>query len=307
MAITNHNWYSRNSIRGYPLDDRATRTGDLGERLPNGILVDVNLRFPRSAGRHAWVSSLSVTSTLVTATFLATADPDNAPSEFRPLAVVTVRKPIQIGRPYALDSMIDGTAGWIVFGSVDEPFSARFSSPLQGLLLARCARAYTPPPISSLVKRGVALGLKGVVNLQGGSDIEVIKGERFVDGRLRDVIVVRLKSFSNDRNVLDAYKGPCGNRPETGNCDKPGIEFINTVGPDCNGNIQIQFPGETLVGAYPGSSEGLILDYPIGLTEACTHRDRLPDSDGKLPDENTDPCVTEYEDHQSSDVYVEVP
>ncbi len=293
--IRNRNFYDLNGSRSYPLDDRATRTGDQGERLPNDVLVDASLRFPSHLGGYAYLSSLTVTKTLVTATFLACPDIDSPPATFVPLAAVTARLPLQPGRHVALDALQPGVGGWVVFGDVDEPVSVRLSTPRQGLLLPRAARPYQTLPVESVGKVGLAAALTGVVRLRGGTDVEVVADDRFVEGRNRKVVVVRLNSFSSRRNVFDVYKGPCGSRPESGNCDKPGVEFLNTVGPDCDGNVAIVFSGETEVTPYAGGSEGIVLDHPLGLTEACTKTDRLPDGQGRLPNEYDDFCTSEFE------------
>ena len=301
MSNRNQNFYNLNSVRSYPLDDRATRIGDNGERLPNNIIVDASVRFPAHLGEYAYVSSLAVTKTLVTATLLACPDIDSSSATFTPLAAVTARKPLQSGRHYALDALYPGVGGWIVFGDVDEEFSVRFSTPRQSLLLPRCARPYRKLPVETVRKLGVASSLTGVVTIKGGSDIEVVADERRIDGVNRKVIVVRLNSFSGRRNVLDVYKGPCGQRPESENCDKPGVEFLNTVRPDCNGNIDIVFTGDVEVTPYEGKRGGLILDHPLGLTEACTKNDRLPDRQGRLPNEYDDNCTSEYEGQYDED------
>jgi hypothetical protein len=300
-VIRNHDWYNLNSVRSYPLDDRATRTGDKGERLLNGILLDLNLRFPRELGEYAYLSSLVVTKTLLSATFLACPDVAASPETFVPLAAVTVARPLQAYRHYALNPLHPGVGGWAVFGDIVETFQAKFSTPQQGLILPRCARPYRTLPVKSAKKLGVSSELTGIVNLQGAGDIEVTSGIRRIDGVNRKVIVLRLNSFSNNRNVFDIYKGPCGARPESENCNKPGVEFINTVGPDCSGNIQLVFTGDTEVTPYIGSSEGLVLDHPLGLTEACTRDDRLPNKDGRLPNEYDDTCTSAYEGYIPDD------
>lgn len=301
MSTRNQNWYDLNSVRSYPLDDRATRTGDDGSRLRNDILVDANLRFPAHLGQYAHLSSLAVTPGLVTATFLACPDPLAAPDTFVPLAAVTARRPLARDRHVAVTPLYPGVGGWVVFGDTDEPFAARFSTPLQGLLLARCARPYRALPVESVRKLGVATPLTGIVALKGIGDVVVEAADRVVEGVSRKVVVVRLNSFSANRNVFDLYKGPCGKRPETGNCDKEGVQYINTVGPDCNGNVDLVFVGDTEVTPYDGSSEGIVLDHPLGLTEACTRDDRLPDREGRLPNEYDDLCTSEFEGQDPND------
>lgn len=296
----NQNWYDLNAGRSYPLDDAATRTGDAGERLPNDVLADLSVRFPASLGARAYLSSVAVTDTLVTFTLLACPAVDAA-GDFVPLAALTARRPLADGRHLALDPLYPGVGGWAVLGPAETRFRGRFSTPAQGLVLARCARPYRSLPVASARKAGLATGLTGLVRLVGGPDVEVVGADRVVDGRARRVVVVRLKASTGARNVFDLYRGPCGARPETGNCDRPGVEYLNTVGPDCAGNIQLVFGGGVVPTPYAGSSEGLVLDYPLGMTDVCTRRDRLPDAAGRLPNEYDDLCTSEYEGQYPGD------
>lgn len=293
MDSRNQDFYDLNGGRGYPLDDRANRTGDDGARIQNDVLVDLSLRFPDDLGRYAFLSSLAVTDALVTATFLACPSADSPPAEFRPLAAVTVRKPVTAGRHYPLSPLADGVGGWVVFGDTGEKFSARFSTPAQGLLLPRVARPYRTPPVTSVRKSGAAAGLTGVVRLKAGTDVEILGAERVVDGRTRTVAVVRLRSFSGARNVFSLYKGPCGGRPESGTCDRPGVEFFNSVAPDAAGNVEILFGGGLEATAFAGGG-GMVLDYPLGNADVCVTAKRLPGKDGALPTEYADGCSSEY-------------
>ncbi len=291
----NRDWYDLNATRAYPLDTRATLTGDGGERLPADALADLSLRFPSTLGERVCLSALTVTDRLVTGVFLACSGPDATPVPFVPLAAFTVTKPFTRNRAVALKALYPGVAGWVVLGPAETPFVGRFSTPVQGLVLPRCARPYRVPPVPSVRKVGLATGLDGVVQLVGSGDLEVVAADRFVDGRTRKVILFRLKTTDAARNVLDLYRGPCGARPESGNCERPGVEFLNTVGPDCNGNVEIDFRGDAEVTPFEGGSEGLVLNHPIGLAEACTRIDRLPDAQGRLPNQYDDFCTSEYE------------
>jgi hypothetical protein len=51
MSILNNNWFNINSTRRYPVDDFATGASDEGFELPNDIITDIRIRFPRSAGK----------------------------------------------------------------------------------------------------------------------------------------------------------------------------------------------------------------------------------------------------------------
>src|SRR5690606_38579741 len=141
----------------------------------------------------------------------------------------------------------------------EHAYQGRFSSPEQSLILAGLALAYEPPSIPYVGKLGLAAQLSGLVRLAGGNDIEIVREcreipaypagpalscDELVTAR-REVIVFRLADKqTSGRNVLDHYRGPCSNRPESRNCGDPEpIEFIGAVAPDCCGNITIDLLG----------------------------------------------------------------
>ena len=271
MPVRNSNWYNLQSTRRYPLDDRSTGTGDDGTRLLDDILLDCQLRWSKIAGEYAYVGSITVTPKIVTVTLLAASAPD-ATDGFVPLGVVSLPQPVVSNVHYPISPLYPGTGGFLVFGDVGESFSARFSTPQQGLISPRCAQPYHALPVPTLRKWGRNVGLSGLVKILGGPDVEVVKETMTVDGHSQEVLVVRLISPTAVRNVLSQYIGPCDTRPESRNCNKDGVETINSVTPDCNGNINIEFRNLT-VAPFQGCNTdvaGVTLDQPLGLTAACT-------------------------------------
>jgi len=241
----NHNWYNSHETRRYPLD--GTGTGDDGTQLKDDIIADVHLRWPSVAGQYAYIGGITVTPTLVTVIVLAADSPTTAVSAV-PLAAVSLVQPVVQHRQYFFEGLYPGTAGAIAFGDPAEPFSIRFGSPAQGLLSPRIARPYAKLPIPSLRKFGRADALTGLVRLLGGQNIEVVKEMVTYDGEETDALVVRLIAPTLANNVLRDYSGPCSARPESNSCRKLGVEAINDVLPNCNGNLEIEFrrftPGE---------------------------------------------------------------
>ena len=71
MTVIAHNWYNLNSTRRFPLDTAATGESDAGESIPDDVLVDCHLRFPEAAGRYVSISSMYVSASLISLTFLA--------------------------------------------------------------------------------------------------------------------------------------------------------------------------------------------------------------------------------------------
>lgn len=288
--IRNLNWYALNEQRPYPFDDSATLLTDNGKRLEHDYITDVFLRFPETAGNSAFLCGFSCTSTIVTAVFVS--------ESTVPLASVSIAQPIVEGKHYALDSLYPGAGGWIVFGSgavKGREASYRFSTAQQALLLARAARRYKGLPVESLQAEGTLEALTGLVRLVGGNDIEIVTEDRVIEGVVREAIVIRLKDKLGgagqlDRNILEEYLGACDRRPESRNCGQPEpIEFINSVKPDCCGNITIELQGCGFYVPISGSC-GIVMTCDFGLGDACVTKSRLPDVDGKLANEYDDIC-----------------
>jgi hypothetical protein len=292
----NRNWYTLNGTRRYPIDDGATGEGDGGENLPNNLIVDANVRLPSTLGTGVAVSSVIVSKSLVSVTLVAVAHPPVVPAgasagtaTFVPLGAVSVRLPIQQGRPYPINPMTEGVGGWLVFGEgAAKLFSARFSTPQQAGLNPKTCRFYRPLPIPSIAKLNSSVRLDGVVTVKAGPDVEILAADRVIDGQTVNAMVIRLRQ-NTPQNLFDKYRGPCAGRPESNTCNRPAVEFINTVGPDCNGNLTIKFPSPLRATPINGGG-GLVLDYPYGLIDACTRDDRLPNTQGRLPNEYDDEC-----------------
>jgi hypothetical protein len=288
MPLRNPQWYDLNESRPWPIADQALLTDDDGTFLPNDILADLQLRFPDTHGDLAYIGSISVSPTLGSVVLMS----DTGVV----LAAASVASPIA-GQHYPLDAIQGGVAGWIVFGTgVDdatETRSWRFSTYAQSSLMPHVARRYLTTTRMTLAgKTGVLGGSTGVVRLSGGDDMEIVKESREINGVVRDVGVVRLRRAydeTSENNVLAKYRGECGNRAESGDCGTP-IQFINSVTPDCCGNIVIEFRGCSEVQKILGEC-GVVINCDFGLGEACIASDRLPDADGVLPNEYDDQCV----------------
>ena len=287
-------WYDLNNTRAYPLDDRATAMGTSGVRLPSNILVDLNLRYPRSLGNYPFLASVGVTTGLVSVTLqcAATLGDDSA---LRPLAVLTLpRKSVIAGRQYPLVAQAAGVGGWIVFGDgINEPYSSRFVGPAAGLLSPRAARPYQALPVADLAKLYHGTPMDGIIRLSGSDPLQVVKGQREIEGVLRDVAIVQLvppagNTVATTQNVFEDYAGPCGHRPESHNCgDWSPIEYLDSVQPDCDGNITIHFMGCAVIGSV--GNTGVVVDCSLNLSDACVQK-ALPDENGVLPNEYTDQC-----------------
>lgn len=313
MAVRNQHWYNRNEANHYPLDDSASGVTDDGLILPTNIICDLHLRFPDSLGQTVFINAVAVTDHLVTVTLMAasefvqgtscpTASSASVTIGTVPIATVTLRKPLDRYRHYALDPQSEGVGGWIVFGAGvnDTRFNGRFSTPQQSALGPKSAKRYKEFPIRSLGKLHSSIALEGVVRLIAGNDIEIttdvpaqapLLALQQLYGVPLSAVYIRLKDQA-DIDVFDLYAGPCKGRPESGTCEglQP-IEFINSVGPDCDGNLTIEFEGCSVPGKIlVGEPCGAILDCDLGLSDVCSEADRLPDDEGNLPQDVDSDC-----------------
>lgn len=273
MDALHNNWMNAQASRRYPLDDNATGTGDDKKRLNDDVIVDLHMRWPSLAGAYAFLGGVTVSKKIVTAVIMAADSPD-AVSGFTPLAAVSVPQPAKDYAYYNLEPLYPGVGGFIAFGDVGEAFSIRFSTPRQGLISPKCGRPYAQLPVPSMRKFGRVDGLTGLVRILAGPDLEIVKEGVNVDGVEMDALVIRLASPTTTRNPLADYIGPCGKRPESRNCDRPGIQTINGVAPDCDGNIEIAFEG-LLEGPYQSCGSdgaGVTIDQSLGLAEVCPAR-----------------------------------
>lgn len=261
MTIGN-NFYDLNAGRGYPLDDLATGLSDAGLEMPNGIVVDICLRFPVSLGKYAFLSAVHVSSTLVSLAISAADTLDS--SVLNPIATL-VRSNADEGRPYSLVGLYPGVGGWVVFGDLDKvQYAGAFSTARQGLLLSQPARGYADLPVSWASKILDENKLQNVVKLLAGRDLEIVRGSRTILGESRDAIVFRLTGDPN--TVLPKYTGPCGARPESNNCLKPPIQAINEVTPNpTTGDIQIAFPDMSVL----NMPHGLLVSTSLALPAIC--------------------------------------
>ncbi|TXH13214.1 MAG: hypothetical protein E6R03_11725 [Hyphomicrobiaceae bacterium] len=274
MTNRRNNWYNLHSTRGYPLDDAATGTSDDGGRLPFDILTDVHLRFPGELGHHVFLGGLTVTERLVTAIFLAADEIDN-PQRVTPIASVSLLKPVNEGVNIAVRALYPQVGGFIVFGDTTENYVGRFSTPRQGLLAPRTARPYKSLPVTSLRRLTNAVGLTGLVGLQGQNDVAITTEVINTQNGPELALVFQLAQGAASENVLAKYIGPCGARPESDNCGAPAIEAINGAIPDCNGNIDIKFchlttaPLTDCNGSASAGVHGVVLDLNVGFNEVC--------------------------------------
>lgn len=297
MAVRNAHWYDRNETQAYPLDETADCTDAAGVYLPPDILADLNLRYPAAYGAYPFVAAVTVTPTLVTLAIQA-ADSLEAPTTLTPLAVLTARQPAAEGRLLALTPLLPGVGGWAVLGGGvrDRSYTGRFAGPRHGLLCRRAARAYRALPVAGLQRLHAANALTGVVRLVGDAPVQITAEDRDLPGvGTRRVVVFRLADrdatdgfvrpaeAGRTQSVFQEFAGPCAGRPESRTCGDPQpVEFVNNVGPDCDGVLTIEFKG-CVVPAKLGD-HAILLDAAMSLSRVCVPA-YIPAPDGRLPGE----------------------
>lgn len=295
MAVRNLHWYDRNETQAYPIDETADCADAAGAYLPPDILADLNLRYPAAYGAYPFVAAVTVTPTLVTLAVQA-ADTLENPTTLTPLAVLTARQPAAEGRQLALTPLLPGVGGWAVLGGGvrDRSYTGRFAGPRHALLCRRAARPYRSLPVAGLQRLHAAQALTGVVRLVGEPPLQVAAEDRDLPGvGSRRVVVFRLAAqdatdgfvrpaeAGKTQSVFQEFAGPCAGRPESRTCGDPQpVEFVNNVGPDCDGRLTVEFRG-CVVPAKLGD-HAVLLDAAMSLSRVCVPA-YIPAPDGRLP------------------------
>ena len=302
MSIRNQNWYNLQSTRRYPLDETSTGDGDDGVTIRDDIIVDCHIRFPSNYGQYLYVQGLTVSAGLVSVLFGA-ADDLHA-TDGVTVAAVSLLKPINENVNYTVTPLVSGLSGWVVFGpGIDTNFVGRYTQPAQSLVSARCGRPLRALPVPTLGKLGPATSLQGLVTLTASTPVKVTYSEnagdvidgpsKVVIGQATQALIFELDQalISDTYNPLSLFVGSCSQRPESGTCPKTPIESINGITPDCDGNIQLDFPGFSAqpIACDPADPErccGIDVLSTLSLSETCLAG--IPDPQKEF----TDICCT---------------
>ncbi len=296
MPIRNNHWYNLNEQRFYPLDDTASARSDNGDLLPNSLIADLRLCWPKEYGEYAFISAAASTPSLVTVLIEVATTLANNPSDSVLIAGITLPKAeLTKGRTYALTAFKPGVGGFIVLGTtLDQIYSGRFSSPSQSLLTPRAARPNRAPPVPTIKVSDAAVALSGLVKLTATPPLYLEKETRIIHGvEYPNVIVFRLKEGEQNtgivalnESVFAAFSGPCGKRAGSKTCSDPQpVQFINGVAPDCDGILTLDFQGCAVVGKNTKDC-GVIIDCSLGLSASCVPPYLPVLLTGKLPSES---------------------
>ena len=319
MGLVFVDWLNNNEDRAYPVNEATSRLDVNGLELPNSIIADANIALPRSAGRYVYVSSVGITPSLVTLTLMASengfcSNPSSSSlsgsSAFVPIGVVSIMRPVVRFQNYPVQAMYPGVGGWIAFGNGAvnlTQLTLRFASPAATQLVDRAVRVYHDTPVLSLGSVDAMLALTGIVGVKGVSgQIVTSKSQRMIGGVLRDVGVIAIDTSQNAVSTLQSYAGPCGHRPQEGTCNATPVTAINNVTPDCNGNIDLEFEGEQIIG---DTGDGEIIDFPIGLSQICpkTFVLNLNTSDTCKPSSSSQSSSSSSSERSSSSSFIPPP
>lgn len=304
MPIRNQNWYNLQATRRYPLDDKTTGEDDAGRPIRDDIIVDCHIRYPSTVGQYLFIQGINVSASLITVVIGAADNLDD--TECPTVAAVTIEKPAARNVNEPITAFVPGLSGWITFGpGIDTDFVGRYSTPIQTFIQQRNARPYTPLPVPSLGKDTVAEYLQGIVNIVAEAPVTATYHAEYTLPKYdpetgnTNVLPVQAIVFSTDAptaqfNPQTFFLAPCSQRPESGTCNKPPLERINGVEPNCEtGNINIIFGGG-LNGIPFEECGGLDILTDLGLTLACN---RVPDSEKKRKDDcpcDNDDGISEY-------------
>lgn len=302
MSIRNQNWYNLQSTRRYPLDETSTGEGDDGVTIRDDIIVDCHIRFPGNYGQYLYVQGLTVSAGLVTVLFGA-ANGLQA-TDGVTVAAISLPKPVNENVNYTITPLVSGLSGWVVFGpGIETNFVGRYTKPVQSLVSPRCGRPFRALPVPTLGKLGPATSLQGLVTLTASTPVKVTYREnagdvinganKVVIGQAKQAFIFELDQslISETYNPLSLFAGACSQRPESGTCPKTPIESINGITPDCDGNIELDFPGFSAhpIACDPEHPEtccGIDVLSSLSLSETCLAG--LPDPQKEF----TDICCT---------------
>jgi hypothetical protein len=288
QGTSNVGFLAYNTLRRYPINDRASVTSVDGQTLPDGVLADVHLYVPESLASRVVVSSVSVTPHLIGVTFAA------AGSSFVPLASVTVPRETPAYKNVQVQPMAAGVAGWVAFGPATSLLGSwRFdTSEINGFypaeLLPRCVTAYGPTGVTSIQQKDRSERLTGRVAVISGQPDQLVIERATVavegHGNVR-ALVFRLNEELGGSDIFSRFLGPCDKSPDAGTCRKPPIFSINDVTPDEDGVLQIQFreiPSENLGSllAVNVGSEAVYLDFGMGQGQICAFKNETDPREG---------------------------
>lgn len=265
--------------------DTATRIADDESQIPDYLLNDCHIWWPDSFGSVGFVASATVSPSLIAIVFAAY---DFDSGDVSPVASLSLNRAAAVQyRSYALTPLAPGVGGWAAVGSIPSELVLRtwhVSSPESTKLLPRLAHGYPSLPVTSLGKQN-GKSLIGRVTLLAGTDLEITKADRVINGQSYCCVVIALAADERPE-LYRTYAGPCGGRLESGTCGRDPIVSINGVVPDSDGLIYIDVddaagillaePDDPVEAGEDAPPVGVRLITTVDVDALCPLQDVLP-------------------------------
>lgn len=272
-GIIKHSDGNLNDIRAYPFADTASRRADNGEVLPEYILNDCNIWWPAEYGSECFLASATLSPNLLTLSF-SVVTPNGS---ITPIGVASINRLENYSSAKILGT-IPGVGGWVVVGLLPENINFvktwHFSDYKNSLILARLAQGYPTYPVVSLSKEGSQEVLFDTVTFLAGTNLQITKGTRVIEGESQDCIIFSLREDLLPE-LYKIFAGPCGKRPESKTCDATPIKKINGIEPDFDGVLYLDIDNSK--GILDGEiidagvdTKGIALLTPIDYLDICS-------------------------------------
>lgn len=251
--IVNQEWLNRNSVRKYPLSEEATGLDATDSfELPDNFLVDMVL--PVHSTMNLDVSKFHVLQVAIFGTGVSLTIGHNG------LPVATISVPVsgfERNKTYALQGVGDFTdiLGKAVIGSLDTILQSAgsYTFDIDGGRIEASVIVPDIRGVSSLciVENGVCGPL-----LQGDIAFEAGRNVRLVRTDFGSVTVLTVDAIDGEGTIADCV------------CDgdlaeRPGIKSISGVGPDQDGNVELE--GDDCLEVTPLEPE-----YKLRIKDNCS-------------------------------------
>lgn len=225
MSVNYQEWYNSNEGRSYPFKEDSALVARNGNRLPDNLIVDMNISAPSAHSSNIRCSCIKVTPLIISITIV---------SDTAGLFIGTFeRLNTQTYRAFPLTALVDGVQGWITFGSytTDAVEIYKFDNVNDSLLDMRVITQVDVSPVSKILKVGEVTShyVSKVVELVNGSNVEIT-------GDGDSVIYIDLLN-------PESFVGPCNTKLDR-TAERLSLHSINNIKPNADGQITLIFDGE---------------------------------------------------------------
>lgn len=218
-------WYNANEGRSYPFKEDSALVARDGKRLPDNLIVDMNISVPSAHSSNIRCSCVKVTPLIVSITIVS----DTAGLFIGTYDITTISK----YRAVPLTALIDGVQGWITFGSyiANTVEIYKFDNVTDSLLDNRVVTQVDLGPVSKILKVGEVSShyVTKLVGLKNGPGVEIT-------GDGDSLVYINLLNS-------ESFVGPCNTQLDR-TTERLSLHSINDVKPDSDGKITLIFDGE---------------------------------------------------------------